>query len=1246
MKTLQPKKKKLIWQTVKKSLNIALCLLLVFSAFLVLVPLANAQSEWSFYPTNYSLVSSTAYVSGVIGDLQADDGVNMQFRSYVSAIGSSKTDAFIGYRSNTGTSTLSSPKSKTWDGDTATWSGESELTTAGSPVRFVRVETCPVSARTLEKVEVSLSDNGYLDAYVYDGTSWTVTNDIGFVGVTANAYKPYDIAYETTTGRILLAYGIASTNTAQDLAYKIWTFGSGWSAESYIDDTGHATDIQYYWVQLAANPTVGSNEVTLVGIDATDSDGNGWVWNSAAKSLSWGSIQELDATVSITTKECIAVAYESSGRAWTAVGSGSTASTISMRSQIGGTWDVAKTNPNVGAVPNWVSLKGDPSSNKMMLTSNDASLDLNIVYYSGSGSWTVNGGSPAFTEDAAVDSIAARCVDFAWEPTGSKGLIVWGTLAGSISRQPWTGTGWGTTVATAMGANIHPWVQLRGNTQNVANDIKILGAIMEAVLFDVGIVSWDGTTFTIIGTNTITADTVAITYECYELEFMCFSKPTAFTSAVEFGGTSNANGWTQIKWTVDLSFTAESVTATLQLWNYTLGGYSPANNGYIQASIGTANATQTQTITVNPTQFRDGSGNWQLKITGAKTVATQFDLKVDFVLYNPSIRHTVTFYFNEANGNSFLVNNAVVSNGTSTVYLNATVLNLKALAAANDSYTFSYFLIGAVKVYQNNYDYTVTVDITIWCYFASTSSLYSAGYNAGYTAGNSSGYSQGWTAGNATGYASGWIDGNSTGYATGYNAGFIVGNSTGWTQGNATGYSTGYANGYAGGWADGNSTGYASGWIDGNATGYVNGWNAGNATGYNDGWSAGNSTGYTSGWNAGYSSGYDDGWSAGNAIGYSNGWVAGNSTGYSQGWLEGNATGYATGYNIGWNDGNATGWIQGNSTGYADGWNAGNVTGYSQGWNEGNSTGYASGYSIGYDEGYGEGSEAGYTLGYDDGFINGNYTGWVQGNATGYLNGWADGNQTGYTNGYSVGYGDGLLIGNYTGYTQGWEIGNSTGYSVGYANGVVVGNATGYAEGWNVGNSTGFFNGWTQGNQTGYSVGWVNGNQTGYALGYAEGFKDGQSGSGWQSSSHSGQLSPPFNTLTIKVFNWLNAPIQNASIRITNYYTNATINMTRTDKNGTSLLLVPYATLGIYVDTGLLKLFRIYPYKLENANQPLIMQADFLLLTAFVLTFSILSVPIYLWIIIVTSILTFTYLMFIQKPKPKKEGKKEGIKIG
>jgi hypothetical protein len=102
------------------------------------------------------------------------------------------------------------------------------------------------------------------------------------------------------------------------------------------------------------------------------------------------------------------------------------------------------------------------------------------------------------------------------------------------------------------------------------------------------------------------------------------------TVEVEFSGTSNTQDWTQLEWTTDLSFTTPDMTTTLQLYNYNASQYPTSGDGYMADTIGQTDTTKSQTITATPTNFRDASGNWKIKVAGTKATATQFELKMDW----------------------------------------------------------------------------------------------------------------------------------------------------------------------------------------------------------------------------------------------------------------------------------------------------------------------------------------------------------------------------------------------------------------------------------------------------------------------------------------------------------------------------------------------------------------------------------------------------------------------------------------
>jgi len=122
--------------------------------------------------------------------------------------------------------------------------------------------------------------------------------------------------------------------------------------------------------------------------------------------------------------------------------------------------------------------------------------------------------------------------------------------------------------------------------------------------------------------------------------------PSEYTAEVEFTGTSNTEPWAQLVWTVDSSFTTTSVTTTFKLFNNQTGQYPTSGDGFMTDTIGTTDVTKTQTITVNVTKYRDGSGNWKIKVKAMKTATTQFDFKIDLVEFKPTYnQYTVSTEF-------------------------------------------------------------------------------------------------------------------------------------------------------------------------------------------------------------------------------------------------------------------------------------------------------------------------------------------------------------------------------------------------------------------------------------------------------------------------------------------------------------------------------------------------------------------------------------------------------------------------
>ncbi|MGQ9640707.1 MAG: hypothetical protein ACUVUF_01095 [Candidatus Bathycorpusculaceae bacterium] len=604
----------------------------------------TGEISYRYNPSTYAPLGYTTLVSGSITDLQNEDNVYMRFRSYVSASSlTAKTDAFIVYRDST--NSLNTPKLRTWTGEAASWSSQVEMPDAGSPVRTVRVAYCPIEERSFERIVVTCSDDGYLDVYVWNGTTWIVTNNIAQVWTTAptGAQRPYDIAYETASGRALIVYDVVVADAARDLGYRVWN-GTTWSEEYYIDFTGVASvNPTISFVCLASNPDPASAQIALAFQDDTNSDAFAGIWNGST----WEKMTTISTAYTTVGRETIAIEYSTYYRKILVV-SGNGQNSMAWKYYIQGDDDWT-TGASFDPDPDGINdvcfsvLKRDPAGNSqndfVMYTGVNDLWDLNA--------WAFNMSADPPTRvhianevDERLDSTTTRCVDFAWEPTGNKGLIVWGTTAGRINYNTYSvSTGWGASWTTyvAMGAYTHPWVQLRTNTRNINGDVKILGAVLEKTALDLGAIQWDGTTLTVIGSTMFSSDTTTTTYECFEIEFMNFGPSTEFTAEAEFIGASNTESWDSLTWMVDLSCTTIDVNATLQLYNYEVGAYPTSGDGYITDTIGTTDTIENQTITTNSTHFRDTSGEWKLKIKCAKATDTPFEFKVDWISYETTV---------------------------------------------------------------------------------------------------------------------------------------------------------------------------------------------------------------------------------------------------------------------------------------------------------------------------------------------------------------------------------------------------------------------------------------------------------------------------------------------------------------------------------------------------------------------------------------------------------------------------------
>jgi hypothetical protein len=139
-----------------------------------------------------------------------------------------------------------------------------------------------------------------------------------------------------------------------------------------------------------------------------------------------------------------------------------------------------------------------------------------------------------------------------------------------------------------------------------------------------------------------------------------------FSAEVEFSGTSNTFNWVSLNWTVDCAFSTDSVSVTVQLYDWVADNYSPSGEGYISYVSGAPDADEMHSQLISGfSNFRNSTGGWKVKILGVKGALSEFDLKLDQISYNPThfSEYSVStdFFIDMATNNPFQINLTIVN---------------------------------------------------------------------------------------------------------------------------------------------------------------------------------------------------------------------------------------------------------------------------------------------------------------------------------------------------------------------------------------------------------------------------------------------------------------------------------------------------------------------------------------------------------------------------------------------------------
>ncbi|AFU57825.1 putative cell wall-anchored protein [Candidatus Nitrososphaera gargensis Ga9.2] len=421
------------------------------------------------------------------------------------------------YVSATGTFGTKSAKYREWNPITSTWSSEVELPDTGSPISSVKILFSPINSM---RVIISYSNNGALNLFTCSSacttaSSWTRVGGASFATAalpSSNPSKPYDIAFEQSSGRLVIVYD-KDLNEENDFYYRTFN-GATISAESGLSYIGLPLlgDSEFIRTfKMASKP--GADEIVMILEDVTNQDAYAFVWNSG--SSSFGNQFTVSSAMGTTSVAgfAIDVAYEtSSGAAVVFAGNGANSAAYVRWD---GAWPLlfaSTTDPNPLSNNDvrFVTLKADPvsTSNKIMICQVDDLSDLTCAQIDGGvlGAWTKH--------DDNVDNTSRRVFDFAWNPTGSAGVLVWGTTSGSIHYRQWSGTVWSTAFYAVPYANTKAWVVGTTNPMSRKSAFLVLNGAS-----DIGSLIYDGLELKVIGTQTHTADTASVLNEALSIDY-------------------------------------------------------------------------------------------------------------------------------------------------------------------------------------------------------------------------------------------------------------------------------------------------------------------------------------------------------------------------------------------------------------------------------------------------------------------------------------------------------------------------------------------------------------------------------------------------------------------------------------------------------------------------------------------------------------------------------------------------------
>lgn len=407
------------------------------------------------------------------------------------------------YRSDTGINGLYSPKYREWNASGSSWTKEVELPPALGFITTAKIAYNPTQnwTRTITTENI----NGGLNLYVCQLScnsdfGWKMVNHTNLANIGKpnpnTPYRHYDMAYEHSSGRLAIVYDKA-TNSINDIYYRTY-YNNTLSNEVGLNYTGlQKSNEDVRFIDLASNPTLGSNEIAMIIEDATTKSSYTFIWNST--SSTWGNEKVLSSNMGANSLlgESVGVGYQTTtGNALFFSGNGPDSSNFVMWN--GKTYTgIFSVDPNKKITGNQVvfaNVKSDPISGRTYTCQLDSTGGISCIQ--GHDGMFTFGSFITFPGTGTHNT--TKNFDLHWNETNGKALLVYqGLTDNKLSQSLWDGTNWNTSVDSIFELGTSFWLDAGSNPLLTHSNVTAFW-LKQNNLFQIGSLKWDGTSIVII----------------------------------------------------------------------------------------------------------------------------------------------------------------------------------------------------------------------------------------------------------------------------------------------------------------------------------------------------------------------------------------------------------------------------------------------------------------------------------------------------------------------------------------------------------------------------------------------------------------------------------------------------------------------------------------------------------------------------------------------------------------------------